>query len=173
MNFWTIHPSEPGAIPVPYGYVTDIWDWPDWELGEVMVPGCLMVGAPHQKSWREAVEVLTTWNDFVWSDDDFPWITPSGVDELLTSRLTGFRLERMFVAEVLNTVLVDVPRQQLPILFRMIVPELPADHSIVKAPDFFRSERTGRYLTISEKALNWLRSNSWTNYCVTPIDLSE
>jgi len=172
-TFWRIAPADPDDSFSIYGNVADITDWPNWELVKELFPVRLFIGKTDDP-WDDAMLRLAEWQDFIWSDDEVPWVTQKGADLLLSSQLTGFQLRKILITGIGNISLEDVSPSELPSLYRLSVPsEVVISPGMWPRTDFFIAMDRGRRLAITEKALNWLDQVGWKNFQVQPLEISD
>lgn len=167
-KIWIIAPRSPDGEMRPYGNVADISNWLDWERYQRFLPIRLFVGV-FDSSWQESITLLNQWQDFIWSDDSFPWVTKTAAERIKASGLTGFEFQETLLVEVNKFWIQDELPAELPILYRLrvLAENDPAEEEPEK--DFFVTPANGERVAINARALDWLQSNGWTNFYMEPL----
>lgn len=166
---WELAPAHPDSgIPI-YGNVADISDWDNWQWGDEFFPVRLFINTPYQE-WRQAMPFLAAWPDFIWSDDEVPWVTQKGADLLALGNLTGYELQRIMIAEIGNESLESEPVVISPALYRVTAVDMydPSEQS-VPAADLFVALIRGRRLGITERTRAYLTTAGFTNFYLAPL----
>ncbi|HEX9997730.1 MAG TPA: hypothetical protein VGB45_11345 [Abditibacterium sp.] len=164
LDLWEISPADPNdSIPL-YGNVAHISDWTNWQLGDEFFPVRLFVDHKSD-SLDEVMSFLAESEDFIWSDDLVPWLTQKGAQILLSSGLTGFRLQKILITAVGNTSLEGAPTAKSPALFRVdVCNEFSPTSQSTPPTDFFMALVGGKRLGITQRAKTYLEQVGWQNF---------
>jgi hypothetical protein len=169
LPLWHLAPADPGEQNPIYGNVADVSDWENWQLGDEFFPVRLFINNPYSE-WRGAMPFLEAWPDFIWSDDEVPWVTQKGADLLALGNLTGYELQRIMIAGVGNDSLEGEPVVTSPALYRVVVVgEYAPLQQSAPSSDFFMALSSGRRLGLTERARAYLAIAGFKNFYLEPL----
>lgn len=151
-----------------YGNVADMSDQPDWEQWSQLFPACIFVGHS-DTSWHRALAELEEWQDFIWSDDEFPWVTNSAADLLKDSGFTGLIYQPISIVEIGNTPIREVTITE-PLLYRLeMAEEYIKEIGEEPRTDFFLASGDGKRPAVKGTVIEWLKQAGWRNYAAYPL----
>lgn len=148
-------PYDP-IVGIPYGNVTCHDDFPF--AGPDGVTTIALYTGRRRCRWPEIMKILSEYRDFIWSDDEHPWVTTPAAQALMKSELRGIKLEPTFLHYVDDNNVAKKRRAQAPLIYRAVF--LPYE----PGADFCENQRDDIWHWASKEAIEWLRSQGWRNF---------
>jgi len=156
---WNLYPRQNSIFSAPHGNVSDISSWEDYEKWENHLPISLFLRKNDEKL-EISINRLNNWTDFIWSDDQFPWVTGKSMNLISHSDLTGIDFQETLIVDIDGINFDEFVLYSPDLIYRCVF-VLDIEGNNV---DFCQDENG--LLKISNGALEWFKDKGWNNYDV-------